>query len=165
MGMLPLPDGLVGLVLNRHGRLVGPEVRRVLRPGGVLFTQQVGSEDCADLNTMLGARPAHPPGSWSASRAGEALEAAGLRLVDVREERPVITFYDIGAVVFQLRMVAWQIPDFDPQRCELPLRRLHERIGAEGRLDFHAHRFLITAERPSGPTNRLARLAKIGREA
>lgn len=65
-------------VLNRHGGLVASEVRRVLLPGGVLLTQQVGSEDCADLNEMLAAPPAHGSGSWTASTAGRALSAAGL---------------------------------------------------------------------------------------
>jgi SAM-dependent methyltransferase len=149
-GTLPLPDESVGLILNRHGRLVAAEVRRVLRPGGVLLTQQVGSEDCADLNELLGAPPAHAASSWTARTAGQALEAAGFHLADVREEHPVLTFYDVAAVVYQLRRVAWQIPGFSPQRYDVPLRRLHERISAEGRLDVRAHRFLIVAERPSG---------------
>jgi SAM-dependent methyltransferase len=149
--MLPLPDESVGLILNRHGRLVAAEARRVLRPGGVLLTQQVGSEDCADLNELLGAPPAHAASSWTARTAGRALEVAGFRLADVREEHPVLTFYDVGAVVYQLRLVAWQVPDFSPQRYDVPLRRLHERIGAAGRLDVRAHRFLIVAERgPAG---------------
>jgi hypothetical protein len=60
----------------------------------------------------------------------------------------VLTFYDVGAVVYHLRLVAWQIPDFDPERYDVALRRSHQRIGAEGALDVHAHRFLIIAERP-----------------
>lgn len=147
-GRLPLPHGSVGLILNRHGHLVASEARRVLCPGGVLLTQQVGSEDCADLNDMLAAPPAHAHGSWTARTAEDALSAAGLDVAEVREEHPVLTFYDVGAVVRQLRLVAWQIPDFDPERYDGPLRRLHERILADGRLDVHAHRFLITAGRP-----------------
>jgi SAM-dependent methyltransferase len=148
MGTLPLPDESVGLILNRHGRLAAPEVRRVLRPGGVLLTQQVGSEDCADLNELLEALPAHALDSWTARTAGKALSATGLYLANVREEHPVLTFYDVGALVYHLRLVSWQIPDFDPEHYETPLRRLHQRIGAEGRLDVHAHRFLIIAKRP-----------------
>jgi SAM-dependent methyltransferase len=146
-GMLPLPDESVGLILNRHGHLVVPEARRVLRPGGVLLTQQVGSEDCADLNEALGAPPAYAPGSWAARTAARSLDEAGFHLADVREEHPVLTFYDVGAVVYHLRLVAWQVADFSPERYGAALRRLHQRISAEGRADFRAHRFLITAER------------------
>jgi SAM-dependent methyltransferase len=146
-GTLPLPDESVGLILNRHGRLVAPEIWRVLRPGGVLLTQGVGSEDCADLNELLGAPPA-PARGGTARSAGEVLSAAGFHLTDIREEHPVLTFCDVGAVVYHLRLVSWQIPDFSPERYDVPLRRLHQRIGAEGTLDVHAHRFLIIAERP-----------------
>jgi SAM-dependent methyltransferase len=146
--MLPLPDRSIDIVLNRHGRLAAQEIQRVLRPGGILLTQQVGSDDCAALNEALGAPPAHPPGSWTLHTAGEALSAAGLRLTRREEEHPVLTFYDIGAVVYHLRLVAWQIPDFNPERYDCALRRLHRRMCAEGRLDVRAHRFLITAERP-----------------
>ncbi|TDC76560.1 class I SAM-dependent methyltransferase [Streptomyces hainanensis] len=72
---LPLPDASVDVVLNRHGRLAAREVARVLRPGGVLLTQQVGSDDRAELNAALGAPPARPPGSWDLGTAGAALSA------------------------------------------------------------------------------------------
>lgn len=145
---LPLPDTSIDVMLNRHGRLAAHEVRRLLRPGGTLLTQQVGSDDCAELNETLGAPPAHPPASWNLRAAGEALSAAGLELTRAEEEHPVLTFHDIGAVVHHLRMVSWQIPDFSPGRYDAALRRLHRRMRAEGRLDVRAHRFLIIAERP-----------------
>ncbi|MFB7372015.1 class I SAM-dependent methyltransferase [Streptomyces sp. NPDC056222] len=148
---LPLPDGSIDVMLNRHGSLDAHEVRRTLRPGGILLTQQVGSEDCADLNEALGAPPLRKSGSWTLRTASEALSAAGMRLTRTEEETPVLTFYDIGAVVYHLRLVAWQIPDFSPERYESALRRLHRRMCSEGRLDVHAHRFLIVAERSDEP--------------
>lgn len=148
---LPLPDRSIDLMLNRHGSLAAPEVHHTLRPGGTLVTQQVGSRDCAGLNEALGAPAAHEPDSWTLRTASEALCAAGLRLIRAEEEFPVLTFYDIGAVVYHLRLVAWQIPDFDPERYEAALRRLHRRMRSEGRLDVRAHRFLIIAEQPDAP--------------
>ncbi|HEY0002598.1 MAG TPA: methyltransferase domain-containing protein, partial [Actinoplanes sp.] len=51
--MLPIEAQSVDVVLNRHGRLNPGEVARVLQPGGRLLTQQVGSEDRAELNEAL----------------------------------------------------------------------------------------------------------------
>ena len=144
---LPVADAAFDLVLNRHGRLDAAETARVLRPGGTLVTQQVGSDDRGELNEALGAAPAYPPGSWTLAVVGAALTSAGLRLVDVREQWPTFTFHDIGAVVYQLRVVSWQIPDFTVERYADALRRLDSRIRATGRFDVHAHRFLIIAER------------------
>ncbi|MEV4516479.1 methyltransferase [Dactylosporangium sp. NPDC049525] len=139
-----LPAAGFDLVLNRHGACDAGELARLLRPGGLLLTQQVGSDDCTSLNTALGAPPAYPPGSWDAASAGAALTAAGFTLLDVREEHPAVTFADVGALVFQLRMVTWQVPDFTVERYDDALRRLH----AAGRpIGTHAHRFLIHARR------------------
>lgn len=149
---LPLPDAAVRLVLNRHGRLSAPEVARVLRPGGLLLTQQVGGEDCSELNTLLGAPRSDDPDGWQLNVARRELSAAGLRVTDAREERPTLFFHDIGAVVYQLRLVSWQIPDFGPRRYESALRRLHQRIESDGPLAVRTHRFLLQAvRRPSPP--------------
>lgn len=144
---LPVPDGGFDLVLSRHGRLTPTEVYRVLAPGGTLLTQQVGSGDCADLNTALGAPAARPPGSWTLEVATAALDGAGLVVTVGREEWPGFTFTDVGAVVYQLRMIRWQIPDFSVDRYDAPLRRLDARIRADGPLRVLSHRFLLTAQR------------------
>jgi hypothetical protein len=66
-------------------------------------------------------------------------------VLDVREEHPVLSFADIGALVYQLRAVSWQVPDFDPERYRDALNAIHAHISAHGRFDVHAHRFLLTA--------------------
>jgi SAM-dependent methyltransferase len=144
---LPVGDEEADLVLNRHGRLDAREVARVLRPGGTLLTQQVGSDDCAELNEALLAPPAYGK-AWNAETAAAALRAAGLSLADVREEHPPLVFRDVGALVFQLRAVSWQVPGFSPQKFETPLRRIDEHIRRHGEFRAHAHRFLIRATRP-----------------
>jgi SAM-dependent methyltransferase len=140
---LPFEDGQFSVVLNRHGRFDGAGLARVLADGGVLLTQQVGSDDCVELNRALGARVSDQ--HWNLDVATEALTAAGLDVVDAREEWPLLRFHDIGAVVYQLRMVPWQIKDFTVERYDAALRRLHARIEAEGSLAVRTHRFLIRA--------------------
>jgi len=75
------------------------------------------------------------------------LTAAGFRVGTAREEWPLYTFTDVGAVVYQLRMVPWQIPDFTLDRYDSALRRLDARIRADGPLRVHSHRFLLHATR------------------
>jgi len=144
---LTVPDGAFDLVLSRHGRITPAEVHRVLSPGGTLLTQQVGSEDCAGLTTALGAAPAHRPGSWTLRGVDAALTAAGGRVGTAREGWPLYTFTDVGAVVYQLRMVPWQTPDFTMDRYDTALRRLDAHIRTDGPLRVHSHRFLLHATR------------------
>jgi SAM-dependent methyltransferase len=145
-GRLPVGDAEFDLVLNRHGRLEAGEIRRALRTGGVLLTQQVGSRNARKLNEALGDPVSTDVDAWSLEVAVAALQRQGFRILDAREELPEHTFYDIGAVVYQLRAVAWQIPDFDVERYDAKLRALDARIRANGCFVVHDHRFLIKAQ-------------------
>ncbi|RKR74231.1 class I SAM-dependent methyltransferase [Frondihabitans australicus] len=147
-GLLPFDDASFDLVLNRHGRLDAGETARALHSGGRLLTQQVGSDDSEELNAALGAERGHEAGSWTLERAVAQVESSGLHIEEAREEWPPLTFFDIGAVVLQLRAVAWQIPDFTVDRYEEPLLALHARIERDGSFTVRSHRFLVLASRP-----------------
>ncbi|MET0424663.1 MAG: methyltransferase [Actinoplanes sp.] len=143
---LPGGEDEFDVVLSRHGRLPAADIARLLRPGGRLLSQQVGSDDLAGLNVALGAPPAHLR-TWNAEVAAAALTAAGLDVTDVREERPPITFHDVGAVVRQLRDLPWQVRDFTPGRYQQELDRLDTFIRLHGGFTVAYHRFLVEAVR------------------
>ncbi|WP_250003036.1 class I SAM-dependent methyltransferase [Actinoplanes sp. M2I2] len=144
---LPGGEDEFDVVLSRHGRLPADDIVRLLRGGGTVLSQQVGSDDLAELNAALGAPPAHRA-PWNADVAVSALTAAGLDVVDVREERPPVTFHDVGAVVRQLRDLPWQIRDFSPRLYQNALERLDTFIRLHGGFTVAAHRFLVEAVRP-----------------
>ena len=143
---LPGGEDEFDVVLSRHGRLPAEDIARLLRPGGTVLSQQVGSDDLADLNAALGA-PAPYTHVWNADVAVASLRAAGLEITDVQEEHPEFTFRDVGAVIYQLRAVPWQIRDFDPQRYERELRRIDALIRTYGGRTVTAHRFVVPASR------------------
>jgi SAM-dependent methyltransferase len=143
---LPGGEREFDVVLSRHGRLPVEDIARLLKPGGTLLSQQVGSDDLAELNAALGAPPPQPQ-PWHAEVAVAALEAAGLEVTDVREEHPPMVFGDVGAVVYQLRAVPWQVRDFTTRRYDRALRRLHAVIRTDGQFTATAHRFLVRASR------------------
>ncbi|HET6479800.1 MAG TPA: methyltransferase [Actinoplanes sp.] len=144
---LPADEDEFDVVLSRHGRLPAADIVRLLRRGGRLLSQQVGSDDLAELNVALGAPPAHRQ-PWNADVATSALTAAGLEVTDVREERPPVTFHDVGSVVRQLRDLPWQIRDFSPRLYHEALERLDTLIRPHGGFTVTAHRFLVEAVRP-----------------
>jgi SAM-dependent methyltransferase len=143
---LPGGEEEFDVVLSRHGRLPAADIARLLRPGGHLLSQQVGSDDLAGLNVALGAPP-RDLRPWTAEVAVDELRAAGLEVTDVREERPLIAFPDLGAVLFQLRSVPGQVRDFTPQRYAEQLRRLDTIIRSRGEFTVATHRFLVEAVR------------------
>jgi hypothetical protein len=50
---IPLSSASLDLVLNRHGGYDENELFRILRPGGIFLTQQVGGKNCKRLNELL----------------------------------------------------------------------------------------------------------------
>ncbi len=144
---LPCEGSDFDLVLNRHGALDPAEIARVLRPGGAFWTQQVGADNDAELNTALGAPPV-VGGLSSAADAAELLRAAGLRVLRADEAWPQTRFLDVGAVVLHLRAVSWQVPDFDVVRHRAQLLEIDRIIRTDGAFTVTDHRLLLHAVRP-----------------
>jgi hypothetical protein len=144
---LPVADEEVNLVLNRHGSLDATEAARVLTPRGVFLTQQVGSRNDLAINDALGVPPASPPDAHTLHSAVAALEDAGLVIDQAQEDYPVTRYFDVGAVVFQLRSVPWQVPGFEAGMFEEPLRGLDAHIRRTGSFDAKNHRFLVRAHK------------------
>lgn len=147
-GRFPFRAGAFDLVVSRHPTVVPwDEIARVLAPGGSYFSQQVGVGSVRELTDFL-MDPQPVSQARSPDRAVRAAEAAGLRVVDLRQASLAMAFHDIGAVVHFLRKVIWIVPDFTVARYRARLAELHERIQAEGPFRAHAERFLIEARRP-----------------
>lgn len=142
--LLPFADDAFDLVVSRHESYDPAEVRRVLRPGGVFVTQQVGGGDLAEVNQALGA-PAHGYADWDLAAAGGQLRAAGFTVDWQQEARLPATFHDVGALVLFLRITPWHVPDFTPDRYAQRLRALHTRMVAGEPLRAHSHRFALVA--------------------
>ena len=147
IGSQPFPDQSFSLVINRHESYYPVEVSRILTPGGVFLTQQVGGTHFQALNRLLGASdPALA--AWNLAFASDQLVTAGFQIVDQREEFLETEFLDIGAVVYYLKAIPWQIPDFTVDAYRDHLVALHTRIEAEGSLRIPGHLFYLEAIRP-----------------
>jgi SAM-dependent methyltransferase len=145
---LPVNDEEVDLVLNRHGALDPTQIARVLAPQGVFLTQQVGSRNDHAVNDALGVPAALHPDAQTLDLTVVGLEKAGLVIDQAQESYPVMRYFDIGAVVFQLRSVPWQVPNFHAKESEQHLRIIDAHIRSTGSFDVKNHRFLIHAHKP-----------------
>lgn len=145
---LPFLAESFDLVVSRHPTVVlWDEIARVLQPGGTYLSQQVGAGTNRELTDfMMGPQPIGQ--GRNPQRAVTAAAAAGLVVVDFREQALRTVFIDVGAVVYFLRKVLWTVPGFTVEDCRGRLARLHDRIQSEGPCVAHAQRFLIEARRP-----------------
>jgi SAM-dependent methyltransferase len=145
---IPLPDRSLDLILNRHGGYDEKELLRLLKPGGIFLTQQVGGQNCIRLNELLQDQVEFMYSYWTKVIIVERLQAAGFELLTIEEEYPVLEFFDIGAVVFYLRIVSWQISDFSIEKYHDRLYAIHQDIITHGPLRVHEHRILAEARKP-----------------
>lgn len=145
---LPFADASLDLIINRHESYRPEEVARALRPGGHFITQQVGGSNEKAVSDWLGAAYEVDWAGWSLDVAARGLESAGCKILTRREAVMPNRFYDIGALVYYLKAIPWQIPDFSVARYRDALLRLHEQIQANGYLEYQGARFLLIAHRP-----------------
>lgn len=144
---LPFPAESFDLVVSRHPtEVVWTEIARVLRPGGTYFSQQIGAGSNRELiDFMMGPQPVSQARSTAVAVA--AARRAGLTVTDLRQASLRTVFNDVGAVVYFLRKVLWTVPGFTVEGYREPLRRLHDKIQAEGPFVAHAQRVLIEARK------------------
>ena len=69
-------------------------------------------------------------------------------VTDLRHERPRTEFYDVGAVVYFLRLVVWIVPGFTVTGYRSRLKDLHDQIQRDGVFRTTASRFVIEARKP-----------------
>ena len=145
---LPFMEGSFELVTSRHPvDTWWDEIARVLRPGGSYLSQQVGPHSLREVSEFfLGPLP---PGSGREPEvAHRAAESADLVVTDLRHERPRTEFYDVGAIVYFLRLVVWIVPGFTVAKHRERLKALHDQIERDGAFRTTASRFLIEARKP-----------------
>ena len=146
---LPYDDQHFDLVLDRHEAYDPAEVRRVLRPGGVLLTQQVDGHTMDDLAQVFGGGAPYPAITLAAL-AAEARDA-GLEVDLAQEWSGPIRFAGVSAMVGFLRIMPWQLPEgWTVRGHAAPLLDLHRRHSAGEPLVFTERRFVLRARRPAG---------------
>jgi SAM-dependent methyltransferase len=146
---LPFASGAFDLVASRHPvRVHWPEIARVLAPAGTYFAQHVGERTNVEISEYFLGPLESGDGRHHDVEADRA-RAAGLDVVQCRNERLGLEFFDVGAVVFFLRKVVWTVPDFTVDRYRERLRGLHEQIQRDGVFRSTMSRTLVEARKPA----------------
>lgn len=143
---LPIQDNLFDIVINRHETYDPGEVRRILKPGGLFITQQVGGDSCIDFAKRL--NPKGKPVYENFSLAGEVpnLERQGFVIQRAEENYPLLKFFDAGAVVFWAKIIEWTFPGFSVENNFDELCDLQEELEKNGVVSAVQHQFFIVAK-------------------
>ena len=143
---MPFTDNHFDLIINRHGNYVPRELWRILKPGQQFITQQIGGETNKEFHTLLDAPP-YTYADWTLKHAVNELEQAGFQILEQREAFPLTRYYDVGAIVYYLKAISWQIPDFSVEKYLDKLFEMQQHIQEKGAIDTHLHQFFIVAQK------------------
>ena len=145
---VPFADGSFDIIINRHGDFYPPEIGRLLKPGGLFVTQQVGSENDRELVGMVlpDAEKPFPHENLKEQKAG--FTDAGFEILQADEAFGPIRFYDVGAFVWFARIIEWEFPGFSVDGCFDRLMQLQKTIERDGCITGTTHRYLIVAKKP-----------------
>lgn len=147
-GKIPFEDESFDMVLNRHGSFCPEEIYRVLKPGGILVTQQVGAENDREfVELLLGEDMEMPFPNQYLEITKKAFTEAGFSVTDGREHRGQMRFSDTGALVWFARVLPWEFPDFSAAQCADRLFRAEEILQEQGFLSGTIHRYFLAAEK------------------
>jgi SAM-dependent methyltransferase len=152
--LLPFQDETFDLVFDRHEELEPAEVARVLRPGGVIVTQQIGPNNWVELERYFGNATAGNRGDSRLTEFGDiraeysrGLESAGVRVLRSEQHDYKVAYDGLGTFVFMLLITPWTIPDFDVERDLEILLTLEADLSTADGLVMTWSRFILVAEK------------------
>ncbi len=144
---LPFADGRFDIVIDRHGDFDPAEIGRVLKPGGLFITQQVGEDNDRELVELLLPGTPKPFPGMNLRRQRQAFLDAGFDVIRGEECFRPIRFFDTGALVWFARVIEWEFPGFSVESCLPGLLRAQRILEENGAIEGTIHRYLIVAQK------------------
>ena len=117
-----------------------------MKNNGYFITQQIGGLNDIELNTFLEAEDFQYQ-DWNLTKASRELLDDGVERRKRKQDQTKTRFFDVGAIIYYLKAIPWQIPDFSVEKYYNKLFSLHQLIEKQGYIDVMCHRFFIVANR------------------
>jgi SAM-dependent methyltransferase len=139
---IPFDNEYFDIVINRHESYDITEIKRILKKGGSFITQQVGGLNGIDFNMAFETKTMDYA-EWCLIKNIEMFKNAGMEIVEHEENIGKMKFYDIGAIVYYLKCIPWQVKGFTIDKYYDKLEIMNEIIDKKGCMDFILHRFYM----------------------
>ena len=146
-GVLPFESASFDMVINRHGDFNPSEIYRVLKPGGLFITQQVGAENDRELVELLCGQTDLPFPNQYLNIAADRFSLTGFEILDGQECFRPIRFYDVGALVWFARIIEWEFPGFSVDGCLDHLLQAQNVLEDQGSICGEIHRFFMVCSK------------------
>jgi SAM-dependent methyltransferase len=146
---LPFEEKMFDIIINRHEAYDINEVHRLLKPGGMFITQQVGGLNNKELSRFLINDFKEIISSEHTMKSNTTLvKNKGFGILMSDEYFPKHKFFDVGAMVYFAKIIEWEFPGFSVDACFEQLYKLQLMIEQQGFVESKEHRFIIVAQKP-----------------
>ncbi len=144
---IPYANRAFDLVINRHESFDAGEVWRVLKPGGIFITQQVGGMNNRNLAKILilDFEPLFPHHHL----AENVTLLSRFEVLRAEEFFGEHKFFDLEALIHFARISEWEFPEFSVNTCCSGLCQLDKILTKNGFVSGILNRFIIVARKPS----------------
>lgn len=144
---MPFQENEFDIVINRHGAYDVQELYRILKPGGLFITQQVGEDNDRELVEFLLPECEKPFSGMNLKKQKERFENAGFEILMCDEAYKQIVFYDVGALVWFAKIIEWEFAGFSVDKCFERLLEAQQMVERDGCIKGNVHRYLIVARK------------------
>jgi SAM-dependent methyltransferase len=144
---LPFDDGEFHLISSRHESFHAGDVARVLGRGGHFVTQQVGDGLFRELRELFDA-PQSTLRALTLEMLCTQVMRSGLDVIESADAVQTVSFHDVGALAWYLRMIPWTVPDFDVVAQRDALERIHRDMERSGPLRVAQPGLYLVARKP-----------------
>lgn len=145
---MPFEAGTFDMIANRHGSYCISELWRVLKPGGLFITEQVGEDNDRELVELLLPGTGKPFPGLNLKEQSARFSQANFQLLRGEECFRPIRFFDVGALVWFARIIEWEFPGFSVDACFDRLMKAQHILEEQGVLEGTIHRYLLVLRKP-----------------
>lgn len=143
---LPFPNKSFDLIINRHESFSIKEVKRILKPGGIFITQQVGAENNKILSEKLVKDFKTQYRDNNLKDKVQEFQNSLFEIEYKKEFFPYLRFYDVGALVYFAKIIEWEFPGFTVDNSLNQLYKLHKELDEKSYIESLEHRFILVAK-------------------
>ena len=145
-GEIPFDNENFDIIINRHGSFDVNEIKRSLKKDGIFITQQVGGLNLINFNMAFETKTMDYV-EWCLIKTIEIFKDAGMEIIEYSEKIGNTKFMDIGAIVYYLKCLPWQVDGFSIDKYYKKLEIMNEIIKNNGFIDIVMHRFYIIVKK------------------
>ena len=144
---LPFDNESFDIILNRHGSYEPVEVKRLLKPGGIFITQQVGGNNNIELRRLLCPNAKYDFADHLLKNELPKFINAGLKVIQSDECYFKSEFYDLPALIWFARVINHEFVGFSVDSNQEQILAAQKILKRDGKITSSNHRFFIVAQK------------------